>query len=185
MQRDLRTDAATNAIVVGGGFGGVAAALRLRARGYHVTIIDRCARLGGRAQVFERDGFRHDAGPTVITAPFLFEELFGLFGKKMSDYVTLVAPDPWYRFHFSDGTTLDYGPTQERTESEIARFNLADVAGFRKLIAHSKAIYDVAFTKLAGRPFHSLWFMIRQIPDLIRLKSRQFNSEKPQGAGIR
>lgn len=141
------------------------------ARGYHVTIIDRCARLGGRAQVFERDGFRHDAGPTVITAPFLLEELFALFGKKMSDYVTLVTPDPWYRFHFSDGATLDYGPTQDRTEAEIARFNPADVAGFRRLIAHSKAIYDVAFTKLSDRPFHSLWFMIRQIPDLLRLKS--------------
>ena len=171
MPGDLRAEAAATAIVVGGGFGGLAAALRLRARGYHVTIIDRCARLGGRAQVFERDGFRHDAGPTVITAPFLFEELFGLFGKKMSDYVTLVTPDPWYRFHFSDGATLDYGPTQDRTEAEIARFNPADVAGFRRLIAHSKAIYDVAFTKLSDRPFHSLWFMIRQIPDLLRLKS--------------
>ena len=171
MPRDFRAEAAATAIVVGGGFGGLAAALRLRARGYHVTIIDRCARLGGRAQVFERDGFRHDAGPTVITALFLFEELFALFGKKMSDYVTLVTPDPWYRFHFSDGATLDYGPTQERTEAEIARFNPADVAGFRRLIAHSKAIYDVAFTKLSDRPFHSLWFMIRQIPDLLRLKS--------------
>jgi phytoene desaturase len=94
MPRDFRAEAAATAIVVGGGFGGLAAALRLRARGYHVTIIDRCARLGGRAQVFELDGFRHDAGPTVITAPFLFEELFSLFGKKMSDYVTLVTPDP-------------------------------------------------------------------------------------------
>ncbi len=165
------TGATATAIVVGGGFGGMAAALRLRARGYHVTIIDRCDRLGGRAQVFERNGFRHDAGPTIITAPFLLEELFQLFGKTMSDYVKLVVPDPWYRFQFSDGATFDYGPTQERTESEIARIAPGDVAGFRKLVAHSRAIYDVAFARLSDHPFHSLWFMIRQIPDLLRLKS--------------
>ncbi len=56
-------------VVIGGGFGGIAAALRLRARGHSVTLVDRCARLGGRAQVFQKDGFTHDAGPTVITAP--------------------------------------------------------------------------------------------------------------------
>ena len=78
------------AIVIGAGFGGIAAALRLRAKGYKVTLVDRCDRLGGRAQVFHRDGFRHDAGPTVITAPFLFEELFALFGRKLEDYVKLV-----------------------------------------------------------------------------------------------
>ncbi len=171
MPRDTQSEPGPTAIVVGGGFGGMAAALRLRARGYRVTLIDRCAKLGGRAQVFEREGFRHDAGPTVITAPFLFEELFALYGKQMKDYVTLVTPDPWYRFHFSDGETMDYGPTQERTEAEIARISPRDVAGFRKLLGHSKAIYDIAFTRLAAKPFHSLWFMIQQIPDLLRLKS--------------
>jgi phytoene dehydrogenase-like protein len=80
----------SRAVVIGGGFGGLAAAIRLRAKGYDVTIIDRCKRLGGRAQVFERDGYRHDAGPTVITAPFLIEELFQLLGARMEDYVRLV-----------------------------------------------------------------------------------------------
>ena len=78
------------AIVVGAGFGGIAAALRLRAKGYEVTLIDRCQRIGGRAQVFELDGFRHDAGPTVITAPFLFDELFALFDEKFSDHAPLI-----------------------------------------------------------------------------------------------
>jgi phytoene desaturase len=105
----------SKAIVIGGGFGGMAAALRLRARGYEVTIVDRCKRLGGRAQVFERDGFRHDAGPTVITAPFLFDEIFELFGKKRSDYVEFVPLTPWYRFQFPSGETFDYGGTVEST----------------------------------------------------------------------
>ncbi|NQW94965.1 MAG: NAD(P)-binding protein, partial [Polaromonas sp.] len=105
----------TNALVLGAGFGGIAAALRLRAKGYSVTVVDRCAAIGGRAQVFERNGFRHDAGPTVITAPFLFEELFALFGEKFSDHVQLVPLTPWYRFHFADNDTFDYGGTLAET----------------------------------------------------------------------
>jgi len=86
MPRDASSGPKPHAIVAGAGFGGIAAALRLRSRGYDVHLIDRCPRLGGRAQVFERDGFRHDAGPTVITAPNLFTELFALFGKRLEDY---------------------------------------------------------------------------------------------------
>ena len=108
------------ALVIGAGFGGIAAALRLRAKGYEVSLVDRCAGLGGRAQVFERDGFKHDAGPTVITAPFLFEELFALFGEKFQDHVQLVPLTPWYRFHFSDNSQFDYGGTLEQTLAEIA-----------------------------------------------------------------
>ena len=107
-------------IVIGAGFGGIAAALRLRARGYNVRLIDRATRLGGRAQVFERDGFKHDAGPTVITAPFLFDELFELFDRTRSDYVEFVPLDPWYRFQFPDGETFDYGGTIE-IESEYGK----------------------------------------------------------------
>src|SRR5271166_5514374 len=90
------------AVVVGAGFGGIASALRLAAKGYRVTLIDRTRMLGGRAQVFEKDGFRHDAGPTVITAPFLIDELFELFGKKSEDYFGLKPLTPWYRFYFEE-----------------------------------------------------------------------------------
>ncbi len=81
------SDTPLSVVVVGAGFGGIAAALRMRARGYDVTLIDRLNAIGGRAQVFERGGFRHDAGPTVITAPFLFDELFALFGERREDHV--------------------------------------------------------------------------------------------------
>jgi phytoene desaturase len=167
--RIARTGA--RAVVVGGGFGGIAAALRLAARGYAVTLVDRCPRLGGRAQVFEREGFRHDAGPTVLTAPFLFEELFALFGERLSDHVALTVPDPWYRFAFADGETFDYGPTEARTEAEIARLSPGDVEGYRRMGAHSKAIHDKAFAELADKPFHDPLFMLRQVPDLIRLRA--------------
>ncbi|MEM1221396.1 MAG: phytoene desaturase family protein [Verrucomicrobiota bacterium] len=157
------------ATVIGGGFGGIAAALRLRAIGHDVTLLDRCSRLGGRAQVFERDGFRHDAGPTVITAPFLFDELFELFGKKRSDYVEFIPLDVWYRFHYHDGREFDYGGTVEDTLSAIKAFDPADCDGYRKLLDHSKRIFDVGFTELADQPFHSIGSLLRQIPAMARL----------------
>lgn len=156
-------------VVVGGGFGGMAAALRARAKGHAVTLVDRCPRLGGRAQVFERAGFKHDAGPTVLTAPFLFEELFALFDQSLHDHVKLVPLKPWYRFEFADGTHFDYGGTLDDTLAEIKRINPADVAGYHKLLAHSKKLYDVGFTDLSDRPFHSMGFMFAQLPHLARL----------------
>ena len=159
------------AIVIGAGFGGIAAALRLRAKGYSVTLIDRCAALGGRAQVYEREGFRHDAGPTVITAPFLFEELFALFGERFADHVKLVPLTPWYRFQFADGDTFDYGGTLEATLAEIERIEPRDRAGYLALLEHSRRIYDIGFTQLSAQPFHRLGTMLRQVPHLLGLRN--------------
>jgi len=156
-------------VVMGAGFGGIAAALRARAKGHDVTLVDRCARLGGRAQVFEKDGFRHDAGPTVLTAPFLFEELFALFGKDIADYVRIVPLPLWYRFHFHDGDTFDYGGSIEQTLAEIARIHPPDAQGYLALLEQSRRIYDVGFTALADAPFHRFLFMLRQVPHLLRL----------------
>jgi phytoene desaturase len=163
----------TSAIVIGGGFGGLAAALRLKAKGYDVELIDRCRRLGGRAQVFERDGYRHDAGPTVITAPFLFDELFELFGRSREDYVRFVPLEPWYRFQFPDGETFDYGGTVEDTMREIARFNPDDCAGYEGLLEQSRKIFEVGFEQLADAPFHRLPSMLAQLPNLLKLGSRR------------
>lgn len=159
----------SDAIVIGGGFGGIAASLRLRAKGYNVTVIERCRRLGGRAQVFEKMGFRHDAGPTVLTAPFLFDELFELFGRRREDYVRFVPLTPWYRFWFSDGQTFDYGGSIEDTLTEIRRFNEKDMAGYQQLLDQSRKIFNIAFTQLADQPFHSVPMMLKQLPDLLRL----------------
>jgi phytoene desaturase len=159
------------AVVVGGGFGGIAAAIRMQAKGYDVTIIDRCDRLGGRAQVFERDGFRFDAGPTVITAPFLFEELFELLDERMSDHVQLVALDPWYRFRFPDGTYFNYGGCVEDTLEEIRRISPEDCAGYLNLVAESRQIYGVGFEQLADQPFDRFTDMMKLVPQLVALGS--------------
>ena len=161
---------APHALVVGAGFGGIAAALRLRAKGYRVTLIDRGTQLGGRGRVFEREGFRHDAGPTVITAPFLFEELFALFGERFSDHVELVPLTPWYRFCFADGDHFDYGGTLDETLAEINRISAADCEGYLRLLEHSKRIFDTGFTELSDKPFDRFRTMLRVIPSLIRLR---------------
>ena len=158
------------AIVVGAGFGGIASALRLAAKGYQVTLIDKCCQLGGRAQVYEQDGFRHDAGPTVITAPFLFEELFALFGEKLSDHLSLVPLNPWYRFRFHDGDSFDYGGSMEETLAEITRISPQDANNYNRLLAHSKQIFDVGFTGLASVSFDRFLTMLRQVPALMRLR---------------
>ena len=160
-----------SAIVVGAGFGGMATALRLCRIGYAVTVIDNNPKAGGRAQVYEINGFKFDAGPTVITAPFLFDELFGLFGKKREDYIEFLPVEPWYRFEFSDRSKLDYGGSIEDTVSEINRLSPGEGKGYVDLVNFSKRIFKVGFEKLSDQPFHKFWTMIRQVPALLALKS--------------
>ena len=141
-----------SALVVGSGFGGIASALRLRSLGLDVHMIERQDCLGGRAQVFDVDGYRHDAGPTVITAPFLFDELFDLFGERRADHIEFRELTPWYRFVFPDGDHFDYGGTLEETLAEIRRIEPKDEAGYQSLVQHSKAMFDIGFSQLAHQP---------------------------------
>ena len=159
------------AMVVGAGFGGIASALRLRALGHEVEIVERQPCLGGRARVFEKEGFTYDAGPTVVTAPFLFEELFSLFGRDFQDEVDLRPLEPWYRISFADGNHFDYGGTVEDTLNEIERFEPADRQGYVQLLEMSRKIFDIGFTKLSDHPFLKLSDLAAQIPHLIALKS--------------
>ncbi len=159
------------ATVIGSGFGGISAALRLKNLGYNVTIFEKLDQLGGRARVFKKDGYTFDAGPTVITAPFLFDELFELFNKKREDYVKFKLLNPWYSFYFQGGNYFNYGGSISDTEKEISKFDKRDIIGYRKLVKMSEKIFDVGFNKLSHVPFDNFFFMIKQIPILIRLKS--------------
>lgn len=162
-----------HALVIGGGFGGIAVALRLKAKNYQVTLVDRAPMLGGRGQVFIKNGYKHDAGPTVITAPFLFEELFALFNEKLEDHIKLVPLTPWYRFYFADKTTFDYGGSLNETLAEIAKISPKDVSGYAKLLNHSQKIFNIAFVQLSSASFNSFFKMLTLIPKLIVLKSYQ------------
>ncbi len=158
-------------IVIGSGFGGLAASLRLKAKGYNVTLLEKHPDLGGRARVFKRGNFIYDGGPTVITAPYLLEELFSLFNKKISDYVNIVPLDLWYRFVFSDGDTFDYTGNNKLMEKEIKKFSDKDFIGYKKLVNFTEKIFDKGFTDLSDKPFNNLTFMLKQIPALLSLKS--------------
>ena len=153
-----------HAVVIGAGFGGLAAAVRLLVRGYRVTVIDRLDQPGGRARVFREDGYTFDAGPTLITAPFLFEELWTLAGRSMADDVALVPIHPFYRIRFDDGDVFDYTGNAEAMRREIARFNPDDVAGYERFLAKSERIFEVGFEQLGHVPFGKVTDMARIAP---------------------
>ena len=160
-------------IVIGSGFGGLASSLRMRAKGYEVTLIEKHSDLGGRARVFKKGQFTYDGGPTVITAPYLFEELFLLFNKNISDYVKIVPLDLWYRFVFEDGSSFDYSGDERSMKSQIEKFSKKDFSNYENLVNFTKKIFDKGFTELSTKPFNNVKFMLKQIPALIKLKSYQ------------
>ncbi|NGP77327.1 phytoene desaturase [Balneolaceae bacterium YR4-1] len=158
-------------IVIGSGFGGLATASRLLSNGFDVELFEKRDKLGGRAYVYEIDGFTFDGGPTVITAPFLFDEIFEAAGKKRSDYVEFVPCDPFYRIFNDEGRKFDYNGDHEFVLSEIEKWNPADKEGYTKFLQTTKAIFDKGFTELADKPFLSIWDMLKVAPDLIKLQS--------------
>lgn len=159
------------AVVIGSGFGGLAAAVRLGARGYDVTVLEKLDAPGGRAYVHRINGFTFDAGPTVITAPFLLEELWTLAGRRMSDDIDMRPVTPFYRIRFNDGTAFDYTGDADAMRKEVARLSPRDVEGYEKFIRTSEAIFKVGFEQLAHVPFGSWWDMARIVPDMVKLES--------------
>lgn len=160
-----------HAVVIGSGFGGLAAGVRLGARGYRTTILEKLEGPGGRARVFHQDGFTFDAGPTIVTAPFLFEELWQLCGRKLSDDVDLRSLSPFYRIRFDSGETFDCSGDADAMRAEVARLSPADVEGYERFMQLAEKIYAVGFERLGDVPFSSMQDMIRVIPELIRLQS--------------
>ncbi len=162
-----------HAIVIGAGLGGLASAIRLGARGFRVTLVDRLDQPGGRARVFEQDGFTFDAGPTVVTAPFLFDELWQLAGRTRADDVELVPVDPFYRIRFDDGSIFDYTGGAEKMEREIRKFNPDDVDGYRRFLEKSEEIFEIGFEELGHVPFGQLMDMLKIIPAMMKLESHR------------
>lgn len=163
--------ASPHAIVIGSGFGGLAAAIRLGARGYRVSVLERLDAPGGRAYVYRQDGFTFDAGPTIITAPFLLEELWRLCGRKLADDVDLRPISPFYQIRFADGSTFNYSGDPEAMRAEVARFEPDDVAGYDRFMRISESIYKVGFEQLGHVPFSSWRDMLRILPQMLRLRS--------------
>ena len=157
-------------IVIGSGFGGLAAACRLQSQGHTVTILEKRDQLGGRAYVYRQDGFTFDGGPTIITAPWLIDEIFELAEKKTGDYVNLVKLDPFYNIRFPDGTVFNYNDDAENLLNQIRKFNPEDVEGYKRFSKDLGEIYRVGF-ELIDQPFTSVWDMVKVVPEMIKLRS--------------
>lgn len=164
-------DARPHAVVIGSGFGGLAAAVRLGARGYRVTVLEKLEQPGGRACVYGSGGFVFDGGPTVITAPFLFEDLWKLCGRTLADDVQLVPVTPFYRVRFDDGTQFDYTGDAEAMAQEVAKFAPDDADGYARFVQMSERIFKVGFEQLAHVPFGSWRSMARIAPQMVQLQS--------------
>ena len=160
-----------NSIVIGSGFGGIAAALRLKAKGHNVTLVEKHKDLGGRARVFKKNGFTYDGGPTVITAPYLINELFELFHKNPENYIKLQPLQTWYQFIFEDKTKFNYSGNEIDMKKQIENISKEDVEGYSKLVSFTKKIFDKGFTELADVPFNNPIVMMQQLPALLKLKS--------------
>jgi phytoene desaturase len=157
-------------IVIGSGFGGLSAAIRLQAQGHDVTIIEKRDKLGGRAYVYEQDGFKFDGGPTIITAPWLIDELFSIAGKKTEDYVKLVKIDPFYNIRWEDGTVFNYNDDRQNLHAQIAKIDPKEIGNYEKFAKSLDEIYRVGF-ELIDKPFSTVWDMVRVIPEMIKLRS--------------
>jgi len=158
-----------HAVVIGAGLGGLAAAIRLGARGYRVTVLEKLDAPGGRASVFRQDGFTFDAGPTILTAPFLLEELWQLCGRRMEDDVTLKPMEPFYRIRFDDGTTFDASGDPDTMRAEVARLSPGDVDGYERFMRLSETTCRIGFEQLGDVPFGSWTDMVKVAPNLVRL----------------
>jgi phytoene desaturase len=159
------------AAVVGSGFGGLAAACRLQALGVKTTLFEARDKPGGRAYVYEDQGFTFDAGPTVITAPECLEEVFAAGGKRLSDYVELLPVTPFYRLVWPDGVQFDYVGDAAALEEQIAKISPGDLAGYRRFYDYTKRVYAKGYDDLGATPFLRFWDMVKVAPHLARLRA--------------
>ena len=159
------------AAVIGSGFGGLAAAIRLQAAGFATTVFEARDQPGGRAYVYRDQGYTFDAGPTVITAPHCLEELFEVLGERLADHIELLPVAPFYRLAWGDGDRFDYTGDSDAMEAQIGARDPADVEGYRKFVAYSKRVFDVGYTELVAQPFLRFADMVKVAPSLIRLRA--------------
>ena len=157
-------------VVIGSGFGGLAAAIRLRAQGHELTVVEQRDQAGGRAYVYTQDGFTFDGGPTIITAPWLIDELFALAGKTTADYVRIVPIDPFYRIRFEDGSVFTYNGDRAALLEQIRAFSPADEKGYLEFVKQSEAVFETGMA-LIDKPFGKITDLLKMLPDLIRLRA--------------
>ena len=166
-------ESGAHAIVIGGGFGGLASAIRLSAKGYKVTVLEKLDAAGGRAYVYKQNGFTFDGGPTIVTAPKLFEELWSLCGRRLEDDIDLREMDPFYRIRFNDGETFDCTGDHEKMCAEIERISPRDVSGYDGFMKASKRRFELGWLQMADQYFGSFIALMKFVPKLIAVSAHR------------
>lgn len=166
-----RLSQAPHAIVIGAGLGGLASAMRLGAKGYRVTVIDRLDVPGGRGSCLHRDGHRFDLGPTIVTVPQVFEELWAACGRDFRKDVDVRPIDPFYEIRWPDGSKFAATQDTDRMIAEVARLSPSDVPGYKKFLNDSERRYSFGFEDLGRRSMHRLRDLIAVLPTFGRLRA--------------
>lgn len=159
------------AAVIGSGFGGLAAAIRLQAMGFETVCYEARDLPGGRAYVYQDAGFTFDAGPTVITAPHCLEELYAVAGETMQDHLDLIPVDPMYRLQWPDGSQFDYTGNEQRLVEQITKLSPQDVEGYHRFAAYTRKVFEKGYVELGATPFLNFRDMVRCAPDLMKLRA--------------
>lgn len=164
LERDGAGAAASRAVVIGAGLGGLASAMRLGAKGYRVTVIDRLDRAGGRGSSISQGEHRFDLGPTIVTVPQVLRELWAACGRNFDRDVTLKAMDPFYEIRFQDGETFTMRGDPEAMKAEVARISPSDAKGYQRFLKDATARYSFGFEDLGRRPMNKVWDLIKVLP---------------------
>ncbi len=160
------------AVVIGSGFGGLSAAIRLQAKGFDVTILEKREKIGGRSYQMKKDGYTFDMGPSLVTATEIIQKVFKTAGRDMYDYLDLVRLDPSYRIYFHDGSKLDYGSDSEKMKEQMRKFNQKDADNYDKFIKHSEKFYDAVINEgLGSRSFGHIKTMFQFLPKALKLNA--------------
>ncbi|MEJ2052908.1 MAG: phytoene desaturase family protein [Calditrichaceae bacterium] len=159
-------------IVIGSGFGGLSAAIRLQAKGFEVTILEKNAKAGGHAYQLKKKGYTFDMGPSLITAPDIIRSIFESAGKKLEDYLDLIYLDPFYRIYFHDKSMIDYGPDANKMKMQMSQFNLEDAANYDKFMSYVYQVYKVVIEDgMGSKPFMDFRKLIKFTPKALTLKA--------------
>src|SRR6056300_300675 len=162
---------AARAVVIGAGLGGLSAAMRLGAKGYHVTVVDKLDRLGGRGSSITQLGHRFDLGPTILTVPQVFETLWNDCGRDFHSDVETIALDIFYEIRWPDGTSFKIYKDHDKMLAEVARLFPADLEGYKQFLRDAEKRYHFGFEGLGRRPMNKLGDLIKELPGFIRYRA--------------
>ncbi|PTX57949.1 phytoene desaturase [Litoreibacter ponti] len=159
------------AVVIGAGLGGLSAAMRLGAKGYRVEVVDRLDMPGGRGSSISMNGHRFDLGPTIVTVPQVFRELWAACGRDFDTDVDLRPMLPYYEIRWPDGSSFKASGSTEEMMAEVKRLSPSDAKGYEKFLKDSEARYAFGFEDLGRRPMHKLWDLIKVLPKFGMLRA--------------